>query len=397
MRLLFVQDLGWFVWGGGLKLNRGVARGLAARGHRCAAAVLHTGHEEIAHQLEDMDDIEVRDRRGPMWLVDDGGVEVRACFAEDAFAGAVEDAVRAFRPDCLVFNTGGFGYAGLGVLPERVLPRTVATVHVQEALPFGPLSAQPERRWAERFARLGGAVAMNHEMARYIAEHGGVPAEVLRFPAYGDGPFPDLSGTDGGFVTMINVSPLKGVALVLQLARGMPQVAFAAVPTWGTTEAAVDLLGAEPNVTLLEPSPDIEDILRRTRVLLAPSLWQEAFGLVAVESMLRGIPVLAADVAGLREATLGVDCLLPVRPITRWRPQAGTSTRTCDIPDQDPGPWQRRLQRLLTDPDDYRALSETSRRAAHRYVASLSLDPFERYFAEVVRRADLAVERPPVG
>ncbi len=387
MRLLFVQDLGWFVWGGGLKLNREVAHRLAARGHRCRAVVLHAGFAEIAHDLQRMDGVDVVARDPSGWSLDDHGVEVRACFDEDAFAKAVTEEVSGLDPHCVVFNTGGFGYSGLGVLPAGVLPRTVASVLVQEALPFGPLSAQPEEPWAERFAHLGGAVAMNREMAEYIRRHAGVPVEVLYFPAYGDGPFPDLASPDEGLVTLINVSPLKGVALFLMLARSMRQVAFGAVPTWGTTEDALRLLGAEPNVEILEPTPDIDRILERTRVLLVPSVWQEAFGLVVVEAMLRGVPVLAADVAGLRESTLGVDCLLPVRPITSWRPQAGTTARTCDIPDQDIAPWQRRLEELLGDPAAYRELSEASRQAAHRFVASLTIEPFERFFEAVARRA----------
>jgi hypothetical protein len=69
-----------------------------------------------------------------------------------------------------------------------------------------------------------------------------------------------------------------------------------------------------------------------------------------------------------------------VRPISRWRAQAGTTARTCDIPDQDIVPWQRRLEQLLGDADAYRELSEASRQAAHRFVASLTIEPFERFF-----------------
>lgn len=37
-----------------------------------------------------------------------------------------------------------------------------------------------------------------------------------------------------------------------------------------------------------------EDIYRRTAVLLVPSIWSEAFGLVAVEAQLLGIPVVSS-------------------------------------------------------------------------------------------------------
>ena len=61
-------------------------------------------------------------------------------------------------------------------------------------------------------------------------------------------------------------------------------------------------LAALPNVTVLEADADVARIFARTRVLLAPSLWQEACPLVVTEAMLRAIPVVSSDVFGLPEA-----------------------------------------------------------------------------------------------
>ena len=49
------------------------------------------------------------------------------------------------------------------------------------------------------------------------------------------------------------------------------------------------MLKLEPNVCLLEPDANVDAIYARTRILLAPSLWAEAFGLVVVKAALRGI------------------------------------------------------------------------------------------------------------
>ncbi len=62
-------------------------------------------------------------------------------------------------------------------------------------------------------------------------------------------------------------------------------------------------------MTLLDPVDNVDDILRRTRVLLVPSLWAEARSRMVVESMLRGVPVIASNVGGIPEAKLGVDYL----------------------------------------------------------------------------------------
>jgi len=61
-------------------------------------------------------------------------------------------------------------------------------------------------------------------------------------------------------------------------------------------------------------------VLEQTRILLAPSLWYEGFGLSAMEAMLRGVPVLASDSGGLQEAKAGTQFVLPVRPIERYEP-----------------------------------------------------------------------------
>lgn len=77
----------------------------------------------------------------------------------------------------------------------------------------------------------------------------------------------------------------------------------------GPEEAALRALIAETGqgarITLAGHVPDVGRYLEAADIFLLPSAW-EGFGLVAVEAMNAGLPVVASDVAGLREVVAGV-------------------------------------------------------------------------------------------
>lgn len=52
----------------------------------------------------------------------------------------------------------------------------------------------------------------------------------------------------------------------------------------------------------MEPSPNIDSLLSRMSIVLAPSLWLEAWGMVVTEAMLRGLPVVVSN-AGASQLT----------------------------------------------------------------------------------------------
>src|SRR6185369_9903769 len=104
-----------------------------------------------------------------------------------------------------------------------------------------------------------------------------------------------LGAFDSGFVTLVNPCKMKGIDIFAALARAFPRVEFAAVPSWGTCSADLELLHSIPNMRMVEFSADIDSLLAQTRVLLVPSLIPEGFGLLPLESMLRGVPVISSD------------------------------------------------------------------------------------------------------
>ena len=137
-----------------------------------------------------------------------------------------------------------------------------------------------------------------------------------------------------------------------------------------------------PNVRLLKPVEDIDEIFAQTRILLTPSLWAEGKARIIVEAMLRGIPVLASNVGGNPEAKLGIDYVLPVRPIERYEEHwddTGNPSMVPAVPEQDIGPWLDALRELLLDRTRYESLSTASRDAALAYVSSLGIAPLEDF------------------
>jgi glycosyltransferase involved in cell wall biosynthesis len=245
------------------------------------------------------------------------------------------------------------------------------TVHF---LPFGPYSVMPSAAVTASLTQAAKVVVPSAHVKAYVEEHLGKTPVIFHPPVFGEGPFPVLGHQDNDFVTMINPCPWKGSSIFLKIARARPNVAFAAVPTWGATPELLDELRALPNMTLLPQTQDVDEIYARTRVLLAPSLCQEAFGLVSPEALLRGIPVVASDIAGLKESTLAAATLIPVIPLPFSRPREDHDHGKFkwEEPDNDVGPWLAALDALLTRPRLYEETARVGKNRAEKFVRALS-------------------------
>ena len=83
-------------------------------------------------------------------------------------------------------------------------------------------------------------------------------------------------------------------------------------------------------------------------VFCAPAVGRESFGIVLVEAMAAGLPLVASDIPGYREVVRdGVEGLL--------------------VPPRDPPALAAALLRLLGDPDASRAMAQAGRERARRY------------------------------
>lgn len=399
MRILLAQNAPYYpAYGGGDRSNRLLLEALAARGHACrvVARIVRFGAEGHAQYLR-----ELAERAISPLSSDDGvvlfrraGVEAHVVTHRPNLRAYFSSQVAAFQPDVILTSTDDPAQLLLEVA-VRSPARTVYLARAPLALPFGPHGAFPSSPKTEVLRGVDVVVGVSRYVADYIRKWSGIPAVHVPISLLDPPPYPNLGRLQNEFVTLVNPCAVKGISIFLELADRMPSVRFAAVPTWGTTQADRAALARRANVTLLDPVDNVDEILLRTRVLLVPSLWAEARSRIVVEAMLRGVPVIAADIGGIPEAKLGVDYLLPVRPIERYGAQLDEQmVPLADVPAQNIGPWQTTLERLLADPAHYNRLSQTSRQAAQAHAAAIGVQPFEELLLAQTSRSARVIQDP---
>ena len=382
MRILLLQDDIYLPsYAGGLKATRKLMEALAVDGHDggvvCPALTRsREGPNTQRAFVQEMTarGIRVQSTEPNVFSYRHQGVRVDALDFPAPAEGRelVARRIRELRPDWVLVTEDKHRFmleCALGKAPGRV----VLLIQTVVQLPFGPLAVRADCKQSELFTSASAIIVISDYLRRYIREHRGLECRVMQPPVYGDGPFAKPAGFGRGFITLINPCDLKGLPIFTSLAREFPEHPFAAVPTWGADEAVLDTLRQLPNVRILEPVDDIDEIFAQTSVLLVPSLWPESFGYVVVEAMLRGVPVLAGNVGGLPEAKLGVPFTLPVTPATR------VDGRYV-FPPQDVAPWVRALREMTRDAAEYERCSAASRSAALKFISSVNVASFERLF-----------------
>ncbi|MGU3390547.1 glycosyltransferase [Sphingomonas sp. M1A8_2b] len=169
------------------------------------------------------------------------------------------------------------------------------------------------------------------------------------------------------FVTFINPDPKKGLAKALEIAAACPTIPFLFVESWTLSGERLTemtrVLKDLPNVTFQRRVDDMRTVFSRTRILLAPSQWEEAWGRVASEAHCSGIPVLGSNRGGLPEA---------IGP--------GGTVLDYDAPLEK---WVSALRELWSDDDAYRKYSD----AALGHMQRPEMNPerqFEKFLSVLI-------------
>lgn len=180
--------------------------------------------------------------------------------------------------------------------------------------------------------------------------------------------------TTGDYVTFINPYQEKGFELAVRIAAQCPDIPFLFVESWKLSDdhrAEIErIIAPLKNVRLESRTSDMKTVYSRTKILLAPSKWEEAWGRVASEAHCSGIPVVGSRRGGLPEA-IG----------------EGGIVLDYDAPLEE---WTGAIRGLWSDRVRYERLSASASKFAERPL----MQP-ERQFAaflEVLERA--AASRP---
>ena len=356
--------------GGSTRSNLVWLEALAAAGHTCrvVAASDRDTHRSIRNSIEILS---VRDL--------------------SRHTDLLKNEIRDFAPNWVLVSSEDLGHVLLRAAEEAAPGRLIYLAHTPQFFPFGPAAWHPDASATAIVCRATAIVAIGSHMAAYIEQHTGRRAEVIHPPIYGAPPYRQLGSFDNEWVLMINPCLVKGIEIFAALAERFPAQQFAALRGWGTTRADEAALARLSNVRLLDNVADIEEVLARTRVLLMPSLWYEGFGLIAMEAMLRGVPVIASDSGGLVECKQGTGYIVPVNPIQGYgRAFDETHMPRPLLAPQDIEPWEAALRTLLTDRTAWDLEAAKSREAGLRFVAKLDAGDLERLLSAPPLRILLA-------
>ena len=391
MKILLASNAQYFpAHGGGERSNRMLMEALAARGHQCLVITRldRFGQDPASQWLAGVAGREVTPEAIPAgYAFDLGGIRVIVAAQPSSFRAFFLFHKDAFRPDVIVTSTDDPAQILLGAALEDPHATTVFLARATVALPFGPDAAFASKEKTATLRQADATIGVSEYVAGYIREHSGIDAVHVPIALPDQAPHEVVGRFDNEFVTLVNPCAVKGISVFLGLAAALPALRFAAVPTWGTTAEDLRDLAAHPNITILPKVDRINDLLMRTRVLLAPSLWAEARSRIVVEAMLAGVPTVASNLGGLPEAKMHVPYILPVQPIEGYTQKLNEQmVPIANVPPQDIGPWREALMRLTSDREHWEQLAATSRATALHYAQTTTIQPFESLIAQLTRK-----------
>ncbi|KAL0469852.1 hypothetical protein QR685DRAFT_499921 [Neurospora intermedia] len=295
--------------------------------------------------------------------------------------------ITAYRPSHVVFNDP----VTMKVTADHAMRPTfkrINVIHTAEQLPFGPycngiLGHCSSPKVEDQLLReLEGIWVVSKAIGDYAWQHGRLKTTFLVHS-----PLTYLDARTGGMpvqrynidkfeVGMVNPCPHKGLSILLKLAKRLPQIQFVTWSSWGSRSKHLDQLKELPNMKVMPTTSNTDEIWDRIKVLLAPSVWLEAWGVVVTEAQLRGIPVIASNAGGLKEAKIDLPYCLPVNVVTGAKHENGDYI----VPEQNIDLWEEAVLRLMTCQQNYDRVARATAQGSVKWLNSLDPRAHEKWF-----------------
>ncbi len=194
-------------------------------------------------------------------------------------------------------------------------------------------------------------VCLSHFLASHVKSTTGCHADVLYPIVDAVGPTnPSSLNRERAYVLMINAYAQKGVHTFLSFATLLPHIQFVLQESWPLNQTSVMWLRHRlkdlPNVTFQRAVADMSPVYANASLLVVPSVWQEGFGMVAVEAQAAGVPVIASNRGGLPESVGSGGILID------------------DY--ENPNEWARTIRELLGDSSRYARIAAEAARSTQR-------------------------------
>ena len=302
-----------------------------------------------------------------------------------AEVGAVLEFFRRYlevlRPDVLLTYGGDPATVGMIDLARRREIPVVFAIHNLGYRKAPPLTTVDHRIVASEFA------------CRHYRDKVGLDCHALPNPV--DWDRVRVDDHQPRFVTFVNPVLEKGacafVRIAHELGRRRPDIPLLVVESRGTRENLAALgLGRDDfvNVQMMPNTTDPRRFYDLTRIALLPSLCPENQPLVAVESMINGIPVIGSDRGGIPEVLGDCGFVLPL-------PDRLTPTGRI-VPEADEvEPWVETIIRLWDDRASYQEQSLKARAEAMRWHPDRVRPLYAEFFRDVRFRPEVAVMSGP--
>jgi glycosyltransferase involved in cell wall biosynthesis len=182
---------------------------------------------------------------------------------------------------------------------------------------------------------------------------------------------------DGYLLFVGDLRRVKGVDVLLRAYAGLSDVPPLVLigKLWPESPASLP-----PNVTVLRdwPNPAVMEAWRKSSIALVPSLWPEPFGIVVIEAMKSGRPVIASNTGGIPDIVVDGE--------------TGTL-----VPPGDHEALAAEIRRLVDNPQLAARMGQAGRRHVREFQATSVVPRIEQVYQTLVpgrpRSASLALAR----